>query len=99
MFKDFKGGGFNIEKTWCENIQYIRMLYLCVSIAYCWMITLGTSCSKDKKNKIIGATKTLKGKKIRIYSLFRSGLKWFNRCYYSLKSDYYLKLAFTLYEG
>lgn len=99
MFKDFKGGGFNIEKTWCENIQYIRMLYLCVSIAYCWMITLGTSCSKDKKNKIIGATKTLKGKKVRIYSLFRSGLKWFNRCYYSLKSDYYLKIAFTLYEG
>ena len=99
MFKDFKGGGFNIEKTWCENIQYIRMLYLCVSIAYCWMITLGASCSKDKKNKIIGATKTLKGKKVRIYSLFRSGLKWFNRCYSSLKSDYYLKIAFTLYEG
>ena len=99
MFKDFKGGGFNIEKTWCENIQYIRMLYLCVSIAYCWMITLGTSCSKDKKNKIIGAVKNLNGKKVRIYSLFRSGLKWFNRCYYSLRNDYYLKIAFTLYEG
>lgn len=99
MFKDFNGGGFNIEKTWCENIQYIRMLYLCVSITYCWMITLGTSCSKDKKNKIIGAVKNLNGKKVRIYSLFRCGLKWFNRCYYSLRSDYYLKITFTLYEG
>lgn len=99
MFKDFKGGGFNVEKTWCKNIQYIRMLYLCVCIDYCCMITLGASCGKDKNNKIIGAVKNLNGKKVRIYSLFRFGLKWFNRRYYSLRNDYYLKIAFTLYEG
>lgn len=58
MFKDFKGGGFNLEDTWSMNIQYIKMMYLCISIAYCWIITLGVSCTKDKKNKIIGATKT-----------------------------------------
>lgn len=99
MFKDFKAGGFNIEATWSNNIQYIKMLYLCISISYCWMITLGTSCTKDKKNKLIGATKTLKGKQVRIYSLFRAGVKWFKRCYYSLRSNYYLKIAFTLYEA
>ncbi len=30
---------------------------------------------------------------------FKSGVKWFKRCYYSLKSKYYLKVAFTLYES
>jgi hypothetical protein len=99
MFKDFKAGGFNLEDTWTYNIQYARTLYLCICIAYCWMITLGSSCSKDKKNKIIGATKALKGNQVRIYSLFRSGIKWFNRCYNSLKSHYYLKIVFTLYES
>lgn len=99
MFKDFKAGGFNLEGTWTDDIYYARTLYLCICIAYCWMITLGTSCTKDKKNKLIGATKTLKGKQVRIYSLFRSGVKWFKRCYNSLKSKYYLKIAFTLYEA
>ena len=50
----------------------IKMMYLCISIAYCWIITLGT---KDKKNKLIGAVKFLKGKKVVIYSLFRARYK------------------------
>lgn len=99
MFKDFKSGGFNLEDTWSQDIHYIRMMYLCISIAYCWIITLGTSCTKDKKNKLIGAVKFLKGKKVRIYSLFRAGYKWFKRCYYSNRSEYYLKITFTLYDS
>ena len=98
MFKDFKSGGFNLEDTSSENIQYVRVLYLCICIAYCWMIALGTSCTKDKKNKLIGTIKTLKGKQVRIYSLFRSGVKWFKRCYCSIRIKYYLKIGFTLYE-
>jgi|GEM_PF-5613475 len=43
MFKDFKSGGFNLESTWNMNIHYIRIPYLCVCIAYCWIITLGVS--------------------------------------------------------
>ena len=39
------------------------------------MITLGISYSKDKSNKVICAIKTLKDKKVRVYSLFISGLK------------------------
>lgn len=96
MFKDFKSGGFNLESTWSMDIHYIRMLYLCISIAYSWIITLGVSCNK---NKIISVTKTLKGQQVRIYSLFRSVVKWFKRCYYSSRNDYYLKFCFTLYES
>ena len=99
MFKDFKSGGFNLESTWSMDIHYIRMLYLCISIAYSWIITLGVSCKKDKKNKIISVTKNLKGQQVRIYSLFRSGVKWFKRCYYSSRNYYHLKFCFTLYES
>ncbi|EES49598.1 putative transposase [Clostridium botulinum E1 str. 'BoNT E Beluga'] len=99
MFKDFKSGGFNLESTWSMNIQYIKMLYFCISIAYCFIITLGISCGKDKNNTIIGVIKDLNGKKVRIYSLFRAGLKWFKRCYYSKRNEYYLKFCFTLYES
>ncbi|MBY6933009.1 hypothetical protein [Clostridium botulinum] len=42
MFKDFKGGGFNLEDAWSQDMHYIRMMYLCISIAYCCIITLGT---------------------------------------------------------
>lgn len=50
------------------------------------------SCTKDKKNKLIVAVKFLKGKKVRIYSLFIAGYKWFKRYYYSNRSEYYMKV-------
>ena len=34
MFRDFKSGGFNLEDTWSNDIQYTKMLYFCVCIAY-----------------------------------------------------------------
>ena len=87
------------EDTWSNNIHYAKMLYFCVCIAYSYMISLGISCSKDKKNNLLGATKNIKGNKIRIYSIFTSGLKWFKRAYYSCRKKYYLKTCFTLYQS
>jgi hypothetical protein len=98
MFKDLKSNGFNIEDTWTEDIVYFRNLYLCVSMSYTWMIILGADCSKNKKSKIIGATKKIKNKVVRIYSLFTSGMKWFNRCYDSSVKKYKLKFDFVLYD-
>ena len=99
MFRDFKSSGFNLEDTWSNNIHYAKMLHFCVCIAYSYMISLGISCSKDKKNNLLGATKNIKGNKIRIYSIFTSGLKWFKRAYYSCRKKYYLKTCFTLYQS
>ena len=99
MFRDFKSSGFNLEDTWSNDIHYAKMLYFCVCIAYCYIISLGVSCTKDKKNNLLGATKNLKGKKIRIYSLFTTGIKWFKRAYYSCRKKYYLKTCFTIYQG
>ncbi|WP_368488925.1 hypothetical protein [Clostridium sp. BJN0013] len=76
----------------------LKNLYLCLSIAYTWIIILGADCSKNKKSRIIGATKKIKNKVTRIYSLFRSGLTWFNRCYDSSRKKYRLKFNFVLYD-
>ena len=99
MFKDFKSTGFNLEDTWSNNIHYAKMLYFCVCIAYTYIISLGISCSKDKKNKLLGSVKNINGNKVRIYSLFTTGMKWFKRCYYSCRKKYYLKTCFTLYSN
>ena len=34
MFRDFKSGGFDLEDTWNNDIQYTKMLYFYVCIAY-----------------------------------------------------------------
>ena len=77
----------------------LKMLYFCVCIAYSYIISLGVSCSKDKKNKLLGAVKSINKKKVRIYSLFTTGIKWFKRAYYSCRNKYYLKTCFTIYQG
>ncbi len=98
MFRDLKSYGFNMEDTWTESIKYFENLYLCLCIAYTWMIILGADCSKNKKSKIIGATKKIKNDVVRIYSLFSSGLAWFNRCYDANRKKYNLKFSFMLYD-
>ena len=52
----------------------------------------------SKKSKIIGATKKIHNKIVRIYSLFTSGMKWFNRCYDSSAKKYKLRFDFVLYD-
>ena len=91
--------GFNLEDTWTNDIHYAKMLYFCVCIAYSYIISLGVSCSKDKKNKLLGAVKSINRKKVRIYSLFTTGIKWFKRAYYSRRDKYHLKTCFTIYQG
>lgn len=98
MFRDFKSSRFNLEDTWSNDIHYAKMLYFCVCIAYSYIISLGVSCGKDKKNNLLDAIKNIKGKKVRIYSLFTTGIKWFKRAYYSCKKKYYLKTCFTIYQ-
>jgi hypothetical protein len=98
MFKDFKSGGFNMEGTWTEDLTYVRNLHMIISIAYTWLLILGTACTKDKKNHLLGVIKNIGRKKIRMYSLFRAGLKWFKRCFGESIKKYFLKFDFVLCE-
>ena len=50
------------------------------------------------KNKLLGSVKNINGNKVRIYSLFTTGMKWFKRCYYSCRKKYYLKTLFEKSE-
>ncbi|TYQ18134.1 UNVERIFIED_CONTAM: DDE family transposase [Acetivibrio alkalicellulosi] len=98
MFRDLKSNGFNLEDTWSKNLVYIRNLYFCLCIAYTWMIILGVYCRKNKKNSLLGVTKKIKNKTVRIYSLFKCGIKWFKRCLNSQLQKYYLCFNFILHE-
>ena len=99
LFRDLKSNGFNMEDSWSEGLTYFKNLYLCLSIAYSWLIILGKVCTKNKKNKELGTIRINKnGKSIRIYSLFRTGLKWFKRCYNDDRKKYYLNFDFVLNE-
>lgn len=91
MFRDLKFNSFNLESTWTEKLTYMKNLFLCVSVAYAWIIILGVSCSKDNKQ--------CSKKSKRIYSIFRTGLKWFKRCYNYSRKHYYLKFDFVLYSS
>ena len=57
------------------------------------------------KNPMLNITVTnyglynINGNKVRIYSIFTTGMKWFKRCYYSCRKKYYLKTCFTLYSN
>lgn len=62
------------------------------------MISIGTFCSKNKKNKQLYSVKNIKSKKVRTYSIFRTGLRWFKRCLYEDRRKYYLKISFIVYE-
>lgn len=53
----------NLEDTWTEDLLYAKKLYLCIFIAYSWIIILDISCSKDKKNKLLGEVKRTRNKK------------------------------------
>lgn len=52
MFRDLKSNGFDMEGTWTEDIIYFKNLYLCLSIAYMWMIILGADVLKIKKARL-----------------------------------------------
>ena len=98
MFKDMKSNGLGMEETWTNKLQYFKNIMLCVSIAYVYIMTVGSECARNGRNKEIGTyRKTERGIKTRIYSVFQVGMKWFNRCYFS-KVERRLICEFLLYD-
>lgn len=97
MFKDFKKGGFNLESTWSKDLTYAKNLYLTICIAYTWVVILGKSCTKKGKNNLLGSVKYIKNKRTRIYSIFRTGLKWIKRCMKHANQIFLLNFSFVLY--
>lgn len=98
MFKDMKSNGLGLEDTWSKKLEYFKNIVLCVSIAYVYIITVGSECTRNGRNKEIGVyRKTKKARKSRIYSVFQVGRKWIEKCYFSQK-ERKLLCEFILYD-
>lgn len=98
MFRDMKSNGMGMEENWSNKLEYFKNIMLCISIAYVYIIALGSECTKNKRSKEIGVyRKTKRAKKTRVYSVFRVGEKWFKMCYFS-KVERRLSSGFTLWD-
>ena len=86
MFKDMKSNGLGMEDNWSKKLQYFKNIMLCINIAYVYIITIGSECARNGRNKELGVyVKTKRANKTRVYSIFQVGRKWFNKCYFSKK--------------
>jgi len=98
IFKNMKTNGFYLEETGIKNLHAFNTLFGIICMALTWMVIIGSDLTKNKKNKLIGATKKVKGRIIRVMSLFNAGLIWFHKCLYSTIPLYKLKYSFILYD-
>lgn len=98
MFKDMKSNGLGMEDTWTKKLEYFKNIMLCINIAYVYLITVGSECAKNGRNKEFGAfVKTKRANKTRVYSIFQIGRRWLQKCYFS-KVERKLVCEFILYD-
>ena len=94
VFKNQKSNGFFIENTTNASLDYFKSMYCFASIGILFLTILGADYSKNKKCyrdiKISTHTKS-HNSKIRIKSLFKTGLTLFHRAFNSLK---YIRISF-----
>ena len=94
VFKNQKSNGFFLESTVNVSLKYFESMYCFACIGVLYLTILGSDYSKNtrsyKHTKIKTHTK-VRGIKIRIKSLFNTGLTLFHRAFESLK---YVKLSF-----
>ena len=86
IFKNQKSNGFYMEDVCNASLEYFTSLYSTLCFATLFLVILGSDYAKNtkcyKKNKIDTHT-TINGKKVRIMSLFNTGLTLFNMAYNS----------------
>ena len=94
VFKNQKSNGFYLENSVNCSLDYFKSMYCFACIGVLYLTILGTDYSKNtrsyKHTKIKTHTK-VRGIKVRIKSLFNTGLTLFHRAFESLK---YVKLSF-----
>ena len=100
VFKNQKSNGFNLECTCNASEKYFITMYTMACFSVLFMTIIGADYSKNTrvyKNVKIKTHKTDKGKKIRIMSLFNTGLTLFNRAF---NSSRYIRIPykFILYD-
>lgn len=96
VFKNQKSNGFYIEKTVNASLKYFTTEYMVACLGILFLTILGADFSKNTRvyKKVKITTHKLIGKsKIRVLSLFNTGLTLFHRAY---NSSRYIRLPFRL---
>lgn len=100
VFKNQKSNGFHVECTVNASLEYFTSMYTLVCIATLLLTIIGAYYSKNSniyKGVTFTTHTTSNNSKIRIVSLFNTGLLLFNL---ANKSEYYIRLPldFILYD-
>lgn len=101
IFKNQKSNGFYLEKTGIKSFHSFENLYSLLCLATSYFICLGTEVSKNSKcYKSLGFKTTRithQRKRIRLTSLFKTGVRLFSLAFSSIKY-YRLPFTFKLYD-
>ena len=100
LFKNQKSNGFYLENVCNASLEYFSAMYTCVCFASLFLTILGADFAKNSRcyrNVKIDTHTTINGKKVRIMSLFNTGLTLFNIAYNSRR---YIRIPynFILYD-
>ena len=94
LFKNQKSNGFFLENTVNASLKYFESMYCFACIGVLFLTILGADYTKNTrcyKNTKIKTHTTSHGIKIRIKSLFNTGLTLFHRAF---NSSQYVRLSF-----
>lgn len=99
VFKNQKSNGFYLESTKMRNLRAFTTLFGLMCVSLLWLTLLGVEYSvKGAKSTVKIRCYKKKDKKIeRIYSLFNTGLIFFNLCFNSDRAPR-IQCKFVLYE-
>lgn len=102
VFKNQKTNGFYLESTKMRNQQSFKTLFGVMCIGLLWLTIIGIEYSINKKRtknkvKIKWYKKDKENQIVRIFSLFNTGLLYFNLCFNSYKVPK-INCEFILYE-
>lgn len=100
LFKNQKSNGFYLENVCNASLEYFSAMYTCVCFASLFLTILGADFAKNSRcyrNVKIDTHTTINGKKVRVMSLFNTGLTLFNIAYNSRR---YIRIPynFILYD-
>ena len=101
LFKNQKSNGFYLEKTVNASLKYFESMYSILCTVSLYLTLLGSDFAKNTKcykNVKISTHTSSNGKRIRILSLFNTGLTLFHLAFNSLR---YIRLPFNfvLYDS
>lgn len=101
VFKNQKSNGFYLENTVNASLKYFETQYMVACLGTLLLTIIGTDYDKNTrcyKNIKISTHKKCNGKKIRVLSLFNTGLTLFKLAFNSSKYIR-LPLKFILYDS